>query len=106
MTESRKNLLPVLLSISIASSTSVCLANELITQTPASGELNVGANQTVAIDFGLLGSQGLVLSGDLTNAGTVFAFTSDPNITVANFTAPNITNQTGALITSIMPRAA
>jgi hypothetical protein len=96
-------LMALLLSVwTVVSSTSITLAEE-ITQVPETGHLNVASNQAVAIDFGQLGSQGLSLTGNLTNSGTIFAFTSDPNITVANFLGQNITNNFGGLITSIMP---
>ena len=86
----------------LVSCASISLAEE-ITSVPESGHLNVGSNQAIAIDFGQLGSQGLSLTGNLTNSGTIFAFTSDPNVTVAQFLGQNITNNFGGLITSIMP---
>lgn len=100
-----RRVVSALFSIFIASSTTTCIASEIITQPPPTGDLNVGANQTVAIDFGQLGPQGLQLTGDLTNSGIVFAFSSNPNVSVANFSGANITNHSGGLITSVMPAA-
>lgn len=113
-TVGKKILLSSFVSVSITSMPlGVALADEtspvpsaavMSTQVP-SGDLNVGSNQTLAIDFGQMGAQGLVLSGDLKNSGTIFAFTSDPKITTANFSAYNISNLQGGLITSLMPQA-
>ncbi len=46
---------------------------------------------------------GLNLSGNLTNAGTLYAVTNNPAITSASINALNIYNQPGALLTTVLP---
>lgn len=43
------------------------------------------------------------LTGDLVNSGTLFAVSSSPSVTNATFSANNIINQSGALLTSVLP---
>src|SRR4030095_9598787 len=53
-------------------------------------------------DFGL--GSGLILSGNLTNAGRLLAVSSNSAVSTASFSAVNIYNSQGALLTSILPR--
>ncbi|MBX9879478.1 MAG: hypothetical protein K2Y22_13540 [Candidatus Obscuribacterales bacterium] len=64
--------------------------------------LVVNPQQTVAIDFGNLAG-GLNLSGNLTNNGSIYAYSTNPNVTVGSFNANNIYNNAGGLITSVLP---
>ena len=82
------------------------------TQTPALidnsaaanvSNLTVDSKHAVAVDFGKLGASGLKLSGLLSNSGVIYAFSSNPDVKVANIHAANITNNAGALFTSIIP---
>ncbi len=43
------------------------------------------------------------LSGNLTNAGTFYVVSTNPTITTATISAANISNQTGALLSSVLP---
>ena len=45
----------------------------------------------------------LALTGNLTNAGTLYAISTNPAITTANISALNIQNQQSGLISSILP---
>ena len=104
MARPRKTFWPLFVSCSlIASASNRSFAAETITKVPSSGALSVSKNQVVAIDFGQLGSKGFALKGNLVNAGTIFAYSSDPSVNVAKFSALNITNYSRALITSVMP---
>ena len=58
---------------------------------------------THVIDFGLQPGGLLNLTGDLTNLGIIYAISTNPTITSAIFSAPNISNQSGAIITSVLP---
>ncbi len=102
MPKARRKLLPFFLAASIVSSSLSCRADEL-SKLPESGSLNIERDQALAIDFAQFGPNGLALSGDINNSGTIFAYTSDPNVTVAQFSAQNISNNSGGLITSLMP---
>ena len=66
--------------------------------------LVINPQQTAVIDFGSL-TNGLTLPGNLTNSGSIYAFSSNPNVTVGSINANNIYNNAGALITSILPTA-
>ena len=66
----------------------------------ALGNLQVGAGSTIVIDFG---KSTATLPGTLNNQGTIYAVSSNPSITTASFTANQITNQTGAIFTSVLP---
>jgi len=54
-------------------------------------------------DFARTGN--LNLSGDLTNAGTFYAFSSSPAVMTASVSAANIFNQPGAVLTSVLPKS-
>lgn len=45
----------------------------------------------------------LNLTGNLTNAGTIFAVSTNPAVTTSQIAALNILNQQGALLTSVLP---
>ncbi len=66
-------------------------------------DLKVGVHKTLAINFGTLSADGLFLNGDLDNAGTIYAFSTDPNTRVGHFSAFDISNRGTGLITSILP---
>jgi hypothetical protein len=63
--------------------------------------LNIPQNVTVIRDFGVDGIA--QLAGNLTNAGTFFAVSTNPAVTNAFIEAQNILNQRGATITSLLP---
>ena len=55
------------------------------------------------IDFANHDGGHLQLTSDLINSGTIYAISTNPAITTAIFSAPNIFNQTGATISSVLP---
>lgn len=63
--------------------------------------LSVPRNVTVVTDF----SNNAVLNivGNLTNFGSLYGVSTNSAINTANFTAKNITNNTGALISTVLP---
>lgn len=63
--------------------------------------LTVDAGQTVVVDFGNQSS--INLSGNIVNSGQLFAVSSNPLVNTAAFSALNITNQQGALFSSVAP---
>jgi adhesin HecA-like repeat protein len=63
--------------------------------------LTISEGATAVIDFGK--ASHLTLAGDLVNGGNLFIGSSNPDITAAQLTAANITNQRGALLTSVLP---
>ncbi len=78
------------------------------------GTFNMGSNFTQYVsgvvipsgvtcvrDFGT--ASALNLTGNLVNAGTLFAVSSNPQVTTATFAASNITNLQGGLLSSIAP---
>lgn len=86
----------------------ICVAQPVLAQSPPAEPTPSGAEPTTysgtnIIDFGLHPGGELSLTGDLTNLGTIYAISSNPAITTAIFNAPNITNQAGAIITSVLP---
>ncbi len=64
--------------------------------------LVVNHNETLVIDFGSL-NNGLNLTGNLTNNGSIYAYSTNPNVTSGSIGANNIFN--GGLITSVLPTA-
>ncbi len=48
-------------------------------------------------------SSTLNLTGNLTNAGTLYVLSTNPAITTATISAANITNRQGALLTTVLP---
>lgn len=58
---------------------------------------------TAVIDFGAL--SGLNLTGNFTNAGHIYAYSSNPDVGTASIAAANIHNQQGGLLTTILPAA-
>src|SRR5262249_52828661 len=48
-------------------------------------------------------SGGLALSGNLTNAGNLYLFSTNPTVSVASVRASNIFNQAGAVISTSLP---
>lgn len=69
--------------------------------TPVAGDLSNGAGQTLVIDFA--NSQTLTVSGDVSNAGTVYAVSSNPLVTSGIISSVNVYNFAGASVTSIVP---
>ncbi len=63
--------------------------------------LVIPAGVTAVKDFGATST--LSLAGNLTNAGTFYAISSNPAVSTAVINALNINNQAGALLTSILP---
>lgn len=63
--------------------------------------LSVAAGQTLAINFGSQST--LNLTGNITNNGTIYAFSTNPAVTTATFAANNITNAQGALLSTMLP---
>lgn len=63
--------------------------------------LSVAPGQTLAINFGSQST--LNLTGNITNNGTIYAFSSNPAVTTATFAATNITNAQGALLSTMLP---
>lgn len=57
---------------------------------------------TNVIDFGKNGGT-LVLKGDLINSGTLYAISTNPAISTAIFSAANVYNHTGAIISTVVP---
>lgn len=67
------------------------------------GNLVVPQGVTAIHDFGV--GAPLNLSGTLTNAGTIYALSSNESVNSAAIASTNIVNQQGALITSVLPTA-
>lgn len=63
--------------------------------------LQVAPGATAIIDFG--SSHQIQFSGDIVNSGSIYAISSNPSITVANFGAQNILNNQGAIFSSVLP---
>lgn len=63
--------------------------------------LSVGQGQTVVVDFG--NQSTINLTGTIVNSGQLFAVSSNPLINTATFSALNITNQQGAIFSSVLP---
>lgn len=63
----------------------------------------VNYSGTNVIDFGNHTGGTLTLTGDLVNSGTLYAISTNPAITTAVFSAPNVFNQTGATISTVLP---
>ncbi|MBX9879479.1 MAG: hypothetical protein K2Y22_13545 [Candidatus Obscuribacterales bacterium] len=66
-------------------------------------DLVINPQQTVAIDFGSL-TGGLTLPGNLTNNGSIYAYSTNPNVNIGSINANNIYNNAGGLITSVIPQ--
>lgn len=64
-------------------------------------DLTVPSGVTVVRDFGTTGA--LNISGNLVNAGTILAISSNSAVSTAVFSATNIFNQPGATLTSVLP---
>ncbi len=80
---------------SSASSTKVLSASEI------SGSLSVDDKHIVVID---LGSQSSInLSGNLTNAGSIYAISTNPAVTSGTISAANIVNFAGGTISTVLP---
>lgn len=107
-------LLRVLLAATVMISSSFpCHADPVTPESPAApaqvidastytgSSLTVEKGQTVVLNFGSAST--LSLSGDITNSGQLFAVSTNPNVSTATFSAVNITNQQGALFTSVLP---
>lgn len=67
----------------------------------SSESLNLAPNSTLVIDFSE--SANLSLLGDLSNAGTIYAVSTNPNVSAVSLSANNISNSIGALITTVLP---
>jgi hypothetical protein len=63
--------------------------------------LNIPQGVTAIKNFG--SSNTLNLAGNLTNSGILYAVSNNPAANVANISANNITNTSGALLTSLIP---
>lgn len=72
-----------------------------VSQLQGASSLTVSQGATAVIDFSSLSN--LNLFGDISNSGSIFAFSSNPNISNANFSANNILNNQGALFSSVLP---
>lgn len=70
-------------------------------QLQSAGGLSVLAGATAVIDFA--SAANLVLPGNFVNAGTVYAASSSAGVATAALTANNIYNQSGALLTTVLP---
>lgn len=68
------------------------------------GSLNIPSGVTAIRDFGTASTLNLV--GNLTNAGTLFAVSSNSMVTTAAISAQNITNQTTGVLTSVLSNQA
>lgn len=64
--------------------------------------LSVPGNVTAIHDFG--GNANLNLTGNLVNSGTFYAVSTNPGVTTANIGANGITNNVGALLSSVLPQ--
>lgn len=76
---------------------------QIVNATALTGNTNlsVAPGQTLAINFGSQST--LNLTGNITNNGTIYAFSSNPAVTTATFAATNITNAQGALLSTMLP---
>ncbi len=72
-----------------------------VTQLQNASSLKVAAGATAVIDFSAYSN--LSLAGDITNSGSIFAFSSNPNVSGANFGANNIFNIQGGLFSTVLP---
>ncbi len=63
--------------------------------------LNIPHGLTAIQDFGQAAS--LNISGNFTNSGNFYAVSSNQAVTVANILAANISNNAGALLTTVLP---
>lgn len=61
--------------------------------------LNVSSGATLAIDIG--SQSNLNFTGDITNAGNIYAFSSNAGVTGANFSAQNIFNN--GILSTVLP---
>jgi fibronectin-binding autotransporter adhesin len=64
--------------------------------------LNVPSNVTGIHNFA--SNPNLNLTGNLVNSGTLYAVSTNPGVTTANIGANAITNNVGALLTSVLPQ--
>jgi hypothetical protein len=64
-------------------------------------DLNIPANVTAVGDFSK--NPTFSVSGDLTNAGSIYAYSSGEHARRSNFSADNVINKEGALITTDLP---
>jgi hypothetical protein len=65
------------------------------------GSLLIPQGVTAIHDFGQAGN--LSVLGNLTNSGTLYAISTNPNITAGTFNAANIFNNQSALLSSMLP---
>lgn len=63
--------------------------------------LTVSSGATAIIDFGSAGT--INLTGNVVNSGSIFAVSSNPAVTTASLGALNISNNQGAILSSILP---
>lgn len=92
----------VLVTVALALMAAQVQAQSVIdAATPVAGDLSNGAGQTLVIDFA--NSQTLTVSGDVSNAGTVYAVSSNPLVTSGIISSVNVYNFAGASVTSIVP---
>lgn len=68
----------------------------------SSPDLHIGEGVTAVIDVGTLPN--FNLTGDFTNHGTVYVISTNPDVQVANLGANNFLNNTGALLTTVLPQ--
>jgi hypothetical protein len=64
--------------------------------------LTVPRGVTVLRDFGVLGA--LNLTGNFANAGSLFAFSTNPQTATASISTLNLSNMAGGLISSVLPK--
>lgn len=68
---------------------------------PTPSELNVAHQEVTVLDFA--SAQTLSIAGDITNAGTIYLVSSNPQVTSGVLSALNITNSATGTITSVLP---
>lgn len=66
-----------------------------------SSSLSVANGATAVIDFGQ--SANLTFTGNISNSGSIYAVSSNPTVHTATLSGFNITNNAGALMTTVLP---
>lgn len=83
----------------------VVTGNEVVSAASITGasSLKVSPGATAVIDFSKTPT--LNITGSIDNSGSIYAVSSDPSIQTVNFSALNISNHSGALLTTVLPTA-
>lgn len=76
-------------------------STQVLNPSELNGSLTVSEKNIVVIDLGAQSS--VSLSGNLTNAGSIYAISTNPAVTTGSITATNIVNLAGASITTVLP---